>query len=422
MAILKGMWSPRAAATSGMARPAEWLTSWFGGRTSLAGVNVTEMKALQFTAVYACVHILAQTLAMLPLNVYSKLPTGGKARAPDHPLDWVLHKAANSEMSSFRWRETIQGHLGLWGNGYSEIEYNNAGQVIGLWPLRPDRTYPYREPDTQELKYITTLPGGKTVKLPAKRVLHIAGFGFDGIRGYNPIDLACQSIGLGLAAEEYGARFFGNGATVSGVLEHPAELGEDGRRNLRESFEEMHQGLDKSHRLLILEEGLEYKQIGIPPQTAQFLETRKFQITDIARFYHVPPHMIADLERSTNNNIEHQSLEFVIHTMMPWLVRWEQDMDLKFFKKPARPTDKEYFTKFNEKGLLRGDVQSRYNAYHQARLDGWMNADDIRELEDMNPIGGDVGTKYWMPTNMTYADKPAPQPGQTTPGGGEPTK
>ncbi|MGM0882607.1 MAG: phage portal protein [Bacillota bacterium] len=420
MGILKGMWpdGPRAS-TSGLARPAEWLTSLFGGRSSFTGINVTEMKALQSTAVYACVHILAQTLAMLPLNVYSSLPAGGKARAPDILLNHLLHKAVNSEMSSFRWRETIQGHLGLWGNGYSEIEYNNAGQIIGLWPLRPDRTSPYREPETQELKYLTILPGGTTVKLPANRVLHIAGFGFDGIKGYNPIDLACQSIGLGLAAEEYGSRFFGNGATVGGVLEHPGELGKEGRENVRESFEEMHTGLSNAHRMMILEEGLQYKQIGIPPQTAQYLETRKFQITDIARFYHVPPHMIADLDRSTNNNIEHQSLEFVKHTMLPWLVRWEQDMDLKFFPKRAagRAEAKEYFTKFNINGLLRGDSKSRSEFYHNARLDGWMNADMILELEDMNPIGGQAGQGFWMPENYHYADEPSRKDQNSSKGG-----
>lgn len=408
MGILNGVWNASKGSTSGASKPSEWLTNLLGGRTSSTGINVTEMKALQHTAVYACVHILAQTLATIPLNVNQHKPEGGKRKATNHPLFNVLHKAANSEMSSFAWRETIQGHVGLWGNGYSEIEYNNAGQIIGLWPLRPDLTRPYRNSETMELEYYTTLPTGQTVKLPKNRVLHIAGFGFDGIRGYNPIDLACQSIGIGLAAEEYGARFFGNGATVSGVLEHPGELGDDGRQNLRQSFEEMHSGLERSHRLMILEEGLKYNQIGIPPQTAQYLETRKFAVTDIARFFHVPPHMIADLERATFSNIEQQDIGFVKHTMLPWFVRWEQAMDMKLlaYSNRGKNSDTEYFTKFNLNALMRGDAKSRSEFYHYGRIDGWLNANMILELEDMDPIDGDEGNKFWMPTNMTYSDTP----------------
>lgn len=419
MGILQGVWGATKGPTSSVSKPSEWLTNFLGGRASSTGINVTEMKALQHTAVYACVHILAQNIATLPLNVFQSQATGGKLKAVNHPLYPVLHKAANSEMSSFVWRETMQGHIGLWGNGYSEIEFNNAGQIIGLWPLRPDKTYPYRNPETKELEYYTTLPDGTTVKLPKNRVLHIAGFGFDGIRGYNPIDLACQSIGIGLAAEEYGARFFGNGATVSGVLEHPGELGADGRQNLRQSFEELHSGLEKSHRLMILEEGLKYNQIGIPPQTAQYLETRKFAVTDIARFYHVPPHMIGDLERSTNNNIEQQSIDFVTNTMLPWYTRWEQGMDMKLiFAKDPKGVNSTYFTKFMINGLMRGDSKSRSEFYHNARLDGWLNANDIRELEDMNPIEGVAGTEYWKPVNMS----PGEVSNQTNVRGGEPNK
>ncbi|WP_201319150.1 phage portal protein [Paenibacillus sp. EPM92] len=416
MGYLSKMWKAQGSSTGQWPFTKQWLQDLFIGRQTHTGIPLSEDRALTFTAVYACVHIIAQTIATLPLNVYRTLPTGGKARAPDHSLHRVLHSVANPEMTSFSFRETLQGHLGLWGNAYAEKQFNGYGEVVALWPLRPDRTRPFRDPDTKELKYQTTFSNGETVTLPFKNVLHIPGFGFDGLVGYNPIDIAAQSISLGLAAEEFGARFFGNGAVVSGVLEHPGTLGEPGRKNVRQSFNEMHQGLSNAHRLMILEEGMKYQQIGIPPQTAQFLETRKFQITDIARFYHIPPHMIADLERSTNNNIEQQSLDFVKNTMLPWFTRWEQSMDMRLLNDTEQGR---LFTKFMVNGLLRGDIKSRYEAYHIAKLDGWMNTDDIRELEDMNPIGGDVGTKYWMPTNYTYADQPTPKP---SPKGGEPTK
>jgi HK97 family phage portal protein len=323
-------------------------------------------------------------------------------------------------MTSFSFRETLQGHLGLWGNAYAEIQHNGYGDIVALWPLRPDRTKPIRDPETKELKYQTSLPNGEMVTLPFNRVLHIVGFGFDGLVGYNPIDIAAQAIGLGLAAEEYGARFFGNGAVPSGVLEHPNALGPDGRANVRQSFVEMHQGLSNAHRLMILEEGMKYTQIGIPPQTAQFLETRSFQLADIARFYHMQAHKIGDLTKSTNNNIEHQGLEFVKDTMTPWIIRWEQAYNLRCLN-PVERDRRGLYTKFNEKGLLRGDLKSRYEAYHVARLDGWMNGDDIRELEDMNPIGGREGQGFWMPENYRYADEPRDptQPGQK---GGEPKK
>lgn len=420
MSFLGKMWEPKAQGNGQWPLTNQWLRDLFVGRPTHTGIQLSEQRALTHSAVFACVHLLAQTIAMLPLNVYRTVPTGGKARAPDHNLNRILHNKPNPEMHSFGFRETLQGHLGLWGNAYAEIQRNGYGDIVALWPLRPDRTKPVRNLETKVLEYQVSLSNGETVVLPFKNVLHIAGFGFDGLVGYNPIDIAAQAIGLGLAVEEHGARFYGNGATVGGVLEHPEELGEEGRKNVRESFEEMHTGLSNSHRLMILEEGMTYKQIGIPPQTAQYIESRKYQVEDIARFYHMPLHMIGELTRSTNNNIETQSGEFVKYTLMPWIVRWEQSLDMRCLTE-VEQTLRQMFTKFNVMGLLRGDSKARSEYYHAGRLDGWLNADMILELEDMNPIGGQAGQGFWMPENYHYADEPS-RKDQNSSKGGEPTK
>lgn len=414
MSFLAKIWKPEGSSNGQWPYTNQWLRDLFVGRPTHSGIQLSEHKALTHSAVFACVHILAQTLAMLPLNVYRTMPNGGKSKAAEHGLNRILHSVPNPEMNSFIFRETMQGHLGLWGNCYAEIQRNGFGDIVALWPLRPDRTKPVRDPETKELKFRVSFQNGETVYLPRQLVFHVPGFGFDGLVGYNPIDIAAQAIGLGLAAEEFGARFYSNGGTVGGVVETEQELGEDGRKNVRESFEEMHQGLSNAHRLMILEDGLKYKQVGIPPQTAQHIESRNFQIEDIARFYHMPLHMIQSLLRSTNNNIETQSLEFVKYTFMPWIVRWEQSQNMQLLTE-IEQTLRQMFTKFNANALLRGDSKSRSEFYHNARLDGWMNADMILELEDMNPIGGREGQGFWMPQNYHYADEPASKDPSTPP-------
>jgi HK97 family phage portal protein len=384
---------------STLSKPSRWLIDALGGSQSYTGKSVNPESALTFTAVYACVRILSETVASLPLPVYERLQPKGKRKAPNHYLYSVLHDKANEEMTAFTFRETMMNHLLLWGNAYAEIQYDGAGRVVGLWPLRPDKTFPERV--NGKLVYKTILPNGEVVVLDSMRVLHIPGMGFDGLVGYNPIRLAREAIGLGLAAEEYGARFFANGAKPGGVLEHPGSLSETALNNLRQSWNEMHQGLDKQHRIAILEEGMQYKQIGIPPEEAQFLETRKFQVTEIARFFRVPPHMLADLERATFSNIEQQSIDFVTHSIRPWLVRWEQSLNAKPF---GRDWGRRYFAEFKVDALLRGDIKSRYEAYAIARQNGWLSADDIRELENMNPLPDGQGEMYLVPLNMVPAD------------------
>lgn len=383
-----------------LSNPDRWLVEELGGGKVKSGVVVNEQSALRVTAYLAAVKIISETVASLPLIVYRRIQPRGKERAPDHPLYTVLHDQANSEMTAYQFRETLQGHILNWGNGYAEIERDGAGRVIGLWPLLPDRTWPERDQETQRLQYRTILPDGQQILLPSERVLHIPGFGFDGLVGYNPVKLAREAIGMALAAEQFGADFFGNGAKPSGIVEYPGRLSDEAYKRYKEEVQEAHGGLGKQHRLMVLEEGLKYHQVTIPPEEAQFLETRKFQVAEIARIFRVPPHMLGDLERATFSNIEHQSIEFVVHTIRPWLVRWEQAIRMKLLTPAER---REFFAEFLVDGLLRGDIESRYNAYAVGRQNGWLSANDIREMENMNPVpGGDV---YMVNGNMVPIDQ-----------------
>ena len=371
---------------------------FYGRRATATGASVTPSTALNISAVFACVRLLAETTAMVPLITYRRLRPRGKERATDHPLYTLLHDSPNPEMTAMAFRETLQGHLGTWGNAFAEIEWGNDGYVKALWPLRPDRVQVGRI--NGDVAYRLRLPNGENVVLPSYRVLHIPGYGFDGLVGYSPIQLARESIGLSMATEEYGARFFGNGANPGGVLKHPNKLSAPAHDNLRKSWNEMHSGLSNQHRIAILEEGMDYVPVSVPPDDAQFLETRKFQVVEIARWFHVPPHMIGDLDRSTNNNIEQQSLEFVTYSLGPWLTRWEQNCKLKLLLPAERGT---YFVEHLVAALVRGDIQTRYNAYAVGRQWGWLSADDVRESENMNPLSDGQGDIYMVPLNMVPA-------------------
>lgn len=357
---------------------------------------------MRHSAVYACVRLLAETVASLPLHVYRRTATG-KELATDHPLYRVLHDSPNDEMTSFQFREVMQAHLALWGNAYAQIQRDGSGR-IQLWPIQPQYVQPERNNAGQIVykvyQYQTT---GTFRYLSYDEMLHIPGLSFNGIVGLSPIGLAREAIGLGLAAEKFGARFFGSGTNFGTVLTHPNSLSDEALAHLRRSFEKRAKGLDNSHSMLILEEGLDIKNVAIPPEDSQFIETRKFQVNDIARIFRIPPHMIGDLERATFSNIEQQSIEFVQHTIRPWLVRWEQQINKKLL-------GGDYFAEFNVDGLLRGDIKSRYEAYAIARQNGWMSANDIRRLENMDPLPGRVGDTYLVPLNMQDAAQPEPAP------------
>jgi len=350
---------------------------------------------MRVTAYLAAVKIISETIASLPLHLY-RAQNGSREQAVNHPLYEVLHDQANPEMTAYTFRETLQGHICNWGNGYAWIDRDGAGRVTALWPLLPDRTWPDRD-DQGRLFYWTQLPKtGEMRKLDAFDVLHIPGFGFDGITGYNPIRLAAEAIGLALASEQFGARFFGDGATPSGIVEYPKTLKQEALDNFKKEVRRAYNGLENSHKIMILEEGLKYHQVTIPPEAAQFLETRKFQVAEIARIFRVPPHMLGDLERATFNNVEHLSIEFIQFTMRPWLVRWEQGLKMKLLSQRERRMG--YYAMFSVNGLLRGDIKSRYESYTQAINNGWMAPNEVRELEELNPYEG--GDAYHMQVNM----------------------
>lgn len=366
---------------------------------SLAGVPVTPTVALQSSAVYACVRLLAESVAMLPLVLYRR-DGRSRVRATEHPLYPLLHDAPNPLMTSYEYRQTLMGHLCLRGNAYSYIEYDRAGRVSGLWLLNPDMVSLVRDRQTGELLYAVQLPpefGGEMRVLPADMIWHLRGLSGDGIMGYSPLRLATQAIGLSIAAEAYGAAFFANSAEPGFVLIHPGKLSDTAYQRLRQAWERRHQGIERAHRVAILEEGLKPEKLGIAPEDAQFLETRKFQVTDIARIFRVPPHMIGDLERATFSNIEHMGIEFVTYSLMPWLVAIEQSIAQCLLLERERGL---YYAKHNVSGLLRGDVQSRYQAYAIARQWGWMSVNDIRELEELNPLPDEIGEQYLSPLNM----------------------
>ena len=369
-------------------------TFYMGGSTS--GKTVTERSAMQMTAVYSCVRILAEAIAGLPLHVYRYNSDGGKEKAIDHSLYLILHDEPNPEMSSFVFRETLMTHLLLWGNAYAQIIRNSKGEVVALYPLMPNKMSVDRDENGQlYYQYLRSVDevGGKseTVILKPTDVLHIPGLGFDGLVGYSPIAMAKNAIGLAIAKEEYGAKFFANGAAPSGVLEHPGTIKDPQR--VREAWQSQFGGSQNSGKIAVLEEGMKYTPISISPEQAQFLETRKFQINEIARIFRVPPHMVGDLEKSSFSNIEQQSLEFVKYTLDPWVIRWEQSI-MRTLLTPEEK--KSYFVKFNLEGLLRGDYQSRMNGYATARQNGWMSANDIRELENLDRIPAEAGGDLYL--------------------------
>ncbi|WP_081658719.1 phage portal protein [Sporomusa ovata] len=361
---------------------------FFGISTS--GKTVNERTAMQTTAVYACVRILAETIASLPLHTY-RYTNNGKEKATDHPIYYLLHSEPNPEMTSFVFRETLMGHLLLWGNAYAQIIRDGWGRVVALYPLLPNKMTVNRSDQGQ--LYYEYNKDGQSYFLRSYEVLHIPGLGFDGLIGYSPIGMAKNAIGMAIATEEYGAKLFANGANPGGVLEHPGVVKDPAR--VRDSWNAVYQGSANAHRVCVLEEGMSFKSIGIPPEQAQFLETRKFQTEEICRIFRVPPHLVASLDRATFSNIEHQSISFVVHTIRPWLVRIEQSINKALFTESEKS---KYYVGFIVEGLLRGDYASRMQGYAIGIQNGFLSPNDVRSLENMNAI--EHGDVYAMNGNM----------------------
>ena len=393
MGIFSGIFRSRDAPKNTTAGSAY---SFFLGQ-SAAGKRVNERSSMQITAVYACVRVIAESIASLPLHLYRYNEDGGKEKAIDHPLYFLLHNEPNPEMTAFSFFEVLLTHLLLWGNAYCQIIRNGKGEVVALYPLMADRMDVDRD-EKGHIYYEYTMSSddaptmkGSVVQLQPVDVLHIPGMGFDGLVGYSPIAMAKNAIGISIACEEYGSKFFANGAAPSGVLEHPGTLKDPGR--VRESWTQTFGGSHNANKVAVLEEGMKYTPISISPNEAQFLETRKFQIDEIARIFRIPPHMIGDLEHATFSNIEEMSLEYVQYTLGPWIARLEQSMIRSLLSDAEKGT---YFVKFNVDGLLSGNYQSRMQGYAVARQNGWMSANDIRQLENLDMIPDEEGGNLYL--------------------------
>lgn len=380
-----------------LSNPTGWADIF--GTKSKTGVTVNETKALQMSAVFACVRVISETIASLPYHTYERL-TRGKQKAINHPVYNLLKDRANPEMTSYTWRQVTAAHAAIWGNAYSEIEYNEAGYPVALWPLLPWKMKIQRNQTTKDLEYVYTRPDGTPKVFSRWQIWHLKPLSMDGLTGISPIAYAKESIGLGLAMEEFGALYFGNGTNLGGFIQTDQKIGDETYKRLKKDMNEKYEGLSNSHRLIILEQGLKYEKAGIPPQDSQFLESRKFQALEIARIFRVPPHMIGDLERATFSNIEEQGINFVTYTLRPWIVNIEQESNTKLFTSTEQSR---YFTEMLVDALLRGNIQTRYAAYAVARQNGWMSINDIRELENMNPIEG--GDDYMVPLNMIPSSK-----------------
>jgi HK97 family phage portal protein len=384
------------------------LARLFGSGPVASGVSVTESTALMFSAWWQAVRVISQDVASLPLILYRRLPDGGKERYVGHPLYELLHDAPNEETSSIVFRETLMAHVLTWGNGFAEIRRDRGGRPRALWPLTPDRVHVERRRDGQII-YRVSNPDGTQVLLGPDDVLHVPGLSYDGLIGYSPVQKARESIGMALAMEQFGSRYFGAGSHAGGVLQHPGRISPAATENIRQSFERRHEGVGRSHRVVVLEEGMTWHQTSIPNDTAQFLQSRKHQVTEVARWFNLPPHKLGDLERATFSNIEQQSIDYVVGTLRPWLVRWEQEILRKLISPLERRTQ---FAEHLIDGLLRGDAQSRAQALQVQFMNGALTIDEWRAIENRNPVAAGAGAEHFVPVNLVPLTKaltpPAP--------------
>jgi HK97 family phage portal protein len=350
------------------------------------------------SAHFACVRIIATTLASLPVHIYERGAVGKRIRN-DHPAARLIREKPNSDMTAFSFFEALQAQISNRGKAFAELVFDRKGDVAEMWPVPPGVCWPRRKDKDGPVEYYFPNSG---VILPAWKILHIPGLGFDGVNSFSPVQLFRQAFGFGMAVEEFGARFFGQGTNIGGFIEHPAHLTDEAYERLKTDIKQKYEGLGKSHSVAILEEGMKYEKLGMPLEDAQFIESRKFTATEIARIHGVPPHLIGDLEKATFSNIEEQSIEAVVYLFRPWVVRWEQALNAKLFTEKER---EKLYIKFELDGLLRGNVKTRFEAYSIGLQQGFLNADEVRGKEDMNPLPDGQGKIYRHPLNLAEGKK-----------------
>lgn len=385
------------------------------GAQSLSGENVTEQTALTYSAVWNAVSLISGTIGALPLHLMQRKDKS-KRIADDLPAYRVMHDQANPYMTAMAFREAMTAHILTWGNCYAEKVRDGYGDLRELWPIAPNRVKIRMEEGNL---FYRIRVGNEDIDLPREKILHVPGLGFDGFQGYSVIAMARKSIGLGMALETFGSLFFGNGTNPGLIVSHPNSLSATAHSNLTNSLTTAHSGLGKAHKLLLLEEGMKVEKYGIPPDDCQFLETRGFQIPEIARWFNLPPHKLKDLTKSSFSNIESEQTSFVIDSLLPWLVRFEQNYNMQLLtasEKALSGRGRLYFKHIVE-GLLRGDAASRATFYKEMFMIGAMSVNDIREKEDMDPVdGGDI---HLVPLNMTSlgnaGKEPVPPPSVPAP-------
>jgi len=427
---IRATWNPFSLELrSNLSEPDRWLVEYAGGHPTASGQTMTERTAMQLSAVWCAVGLISNSIATSPLCMFEKLPNdAGRREADEHPLYPILHDQPNDEMTAFTFWKTLMGHILCWGNFYGEIERKGNGEVQAIWPLRPDRTFPRRMTDkaghsTGDLIYVARSSAGPEIILRPDQVLHVMGYSYDGLRGLSPIALHRESLGLSMAATDYGARFFGNDARPGGVLETPAKLDAKATKRLKESWEEAHRGGDQAHRIAVLEQGLKFTEISMSNEDAQYLMTRVFQLSEVSRMYHVPLHKLAELTHATFSNIEDQEIEYVKGGVLPWAEAAEQEIFRKLIK-PTMPAGKTFYSEFNLEGAMRGDPESRAKFYDLMQKNGDLSIDEVRQRENMNPLPDGQGKVYFIPVTQQSLDRainpPEPPPAATIGPDGKP--
>jgi len=365
-----------------------------------SGVKVSESTMLESSAVFACINVISQDIGQLPAHLYKRIDEKGKERAVTHSLYNILRYSPCPEMTAMSFKETLQSHILTWGNAYANVDRDKQGRIKALWILSPSKMEIVR--DGTRLLYIYTLPSGEKRKLTKDEIFHIPGLSFNGITGYSPITLMRESLALSMAEQEYHARFFGNGAMATQIMTHPGHVSDKGKQNIRAGWDKMHKGLSNAHRMAILEEGVDIKQIGLTHADSQFLEGREFQINELARFFRMPLHKIQKMNDTSYNNIENMSLEYVTGTLMPWATKWEQAVHLFLL---GRNEKSQYFVEFMFQQMLRGNAEARAKFYQSMWSTGSLSPDDIRAMENLNPIANGDGDQYFVPLNFIPIDK-----------------
>lgn len=401
---------------STLAKPSPELKSAFGAILSKVGIHINAKNALQTTAVFACVRLLSESIASLPLFLYRKTETG-KEKATDDPLYGVLHDVPNPETDSFQFRQAFVANMLIYGRGYAEVVRNNAGQIVQMWNITTPYVRVQRNTETQELEYVVTPSGKERFVLRKDQIFRVDWFSMDTLNAFKPLELAQNAIGLGEAAEEFASNYFRNGANVGGLIEYPEVIDDNQAERFRKDVRTAYEGLSNTARLMFLEQGSKFQKVSNTPEESQMLETRKFQVEEVARFYNVPPHMVGDLDHATFSNIEQMSLNYVIYTLRPYLVRIEKAITAQLLTPQEQTT---YFPKFSVDALLRGSYLARMQGYAQARQNGWMNANEIRDLEDMDSIPDDQGGNAYLANGaLRSISALAAAPAESTKSGGE---